>query len=316
MKKRAIDKSLLAFVATVVFCVSQMAPANADANDPLAVKMSLMTAKTVSLGEPIILEAQIANTNGQTLAVHLGRQSTEWYSISLTDAGGLPVAAVPDKPSPEQGGFQVTAERPIPPGDYVTNYIVVTQHFVLPHPGQYQLTVHVHVPYAQVDSDEAAPSVWKKVITEADTTQAQDFTFPVTVTAADPAYLCQRAAQLQQEISAHPYGPLYNTLTTALFSMPEADAVDCWRSLADKPSMASEVYAKQLERLATPTAADILAEMLSNPGLHSEQSAYIGQCINEMYNAGDAPLRQHIKEIAAAHSLTLPETIPIPQVSD
>ena len=316
MRTRALGKLLLAIAATMALCNSRMTLASTGGNEPLTVDMSLMTNKTVSLGEPIILNSHIVNTDGQTLAVHLGSRSTEWYSISLTDAAGQAVAAVPDAPTPNQGGLQINPDRPLLPGGVVTKYIVVTQNFLVPHPGQYELTVHVYLSYAPVASTERAPSVWKKALADAGTTQTQDFMFPVSVTAFNPVVLHQQAVQLQQEISNDSYSPLGQTLTAALFSMPEAQAADCWRALTSKPSMALTGYAEQLKRLATPTAADILAEMLSEPGLNTEDAAYIGQCLNEMYNAGNIPLRQHIAGIAAAHGLSLPDQVVIPQVAD
>lgn len=316
MRKCFLEKCLLAIITTMALWASQTSFANADTGKPLTTEMSLTTGTTVFLGEPIMLQARIVNTSDQTIALHLGTYSTEWYSISLTDAKGRPAAATTDTRPAEPTGLQVPADRPLSPGESITNYIVVTRNIVPPRPGRYLLTAHVHLPYGQVALDEAAPSVWKRAITAAGTSLTQDFTYSLSVTPTDLAKLHRKAAQLQQTITAHPDGDLNKTLTTALFSMPEAEAAASWRVLTSRPGMSSDLYASELKRLGTPTAADILAEMLSNPALSEDNKAYVSQSLNEMYNHGNAPLKSHIRGIAASFGISMPEKVAIPVAAD
>ncbi len=314
MKDCFVVKMLL--TVSMVLTLWHMQAYAVHADNSLTAQMSLTTPKTVSLGEPIILCSTIVNTSNQTIAAHLGSYNTEWYSISLRDDQGKLVTANLDKHSSEPAGLHSSPDRTLSPNESITSYIVVTRDFVPHHPGRYQLMIDVYIPYGQVKPDQKTPSVWQKAIADTGMVSAQEFTYSLIIKGEDTAWLAQDAKQLQQKISAHPYGDLSGALTTALFSMPETAAAASWRVLVDNPGMSSSLYASELERLQTPTAADMLAKMLSASTLSSDDKAYVAQCLNGMYNKGNPTVREHIKSIATQRGIQLPEQVAVPLAGD
>ncbi len=314
MKNRFLVKTLLT-VSTVITLWHMQAQA-AHADNSLTTQMSLITPKMVSLGEPIILRSTIVNTSDQAVAAHLGSYNSEWYSMTLKDDQGKSVTASFDKDFSEPTGLQTNPDRTLSPDESITKYIVVTRDFVPHHPGRYQLIIYVHIPYGQVKPDQKTPSAWKNAISDTGIVLSQEFTYSLTIKAGDTVRLAQDAKQLQQRISAHPYGDLSGALTTALFSMPETAAAESWRVLVSNPGMSSGLYASELKRLQTPTAADMLAKMLSNSTLSSDDKAYVAQCLNGMYNKGNPAVREHVKSIAVRRGIQLPEQVNVPLPAD
>lgn len=314
MKDYFLVKTLLTVSMVVTLWHMQAYAAYAD--NSLITQMSFTTPKTVSLGEPIILRSTITNTSNQTIAAHLGSYNTEWYSMSLRDDQGKSVTANLDRGFSEPTGLQTNPDRTLSPDESITKYIVVTRDFVPHHPGRYQLMIHVHIPYGQVKPDQKTPSAWKNAIANTGMASSQEFTYSLTIKAEDTARLAQDAKQLQQRISAHPYGDLSGALTTALFSMPETAAAASWHILVDNPGMSSGLYASELKRLQTPTAADMLAKMLSDSTLSSDDKVYVAQCLNGMYNKGNPTIRKHVKSIAAQRGIQLPEQVTVPLPAD
>lgn len=176
--------------------------------------------------------------------------------------------------------------------------------------------MRVHISYAIVEPEEENPVRLKGLLQDSGTNLTQDYTFPLIITASNTDRLRSTAEALCQSIIQEKYGPRHKALMEALFSMPEAQAAASWEALASKPSMDADLIAHHLEHVHSPKAADILARMLRDPTLSPDNLTAVGRRLNEMYNTGNAKLREHIKQIAASYRITLPNQGEIPQATD
>jgi hypothetical protein len=291
--------------SAAAFCTAVTGAAQGDTG-PISLQMSLATPSTFSLGEPVVLQYRITNNTGQRQSVYMGKDAKSWLSERLVDQDGDSVAPLPDVAPSSPGGIHFNG----PSIDtYYEGDAIVSQRFMIPRPGHYTLIVHatltlgVHPPNPRQSADGLE----------------SDFVFPLTVTAAAPAKLAAVAQGYERMAVAYQSPQWHSWYVDALLSMPEEEAMPAWRTLANEPDPMFVIrgrVAEDLLRVNTPAAADVLAEMLSAPGLGSSASATIGHLLDEMYNAGSPTLRQHIASIAAAHGLSLLDKIPVPQVSD
>jgi len=279
-------------------------PAYADDNtaDPFSIQASLVTPAHITLGEPILVRYKIANNSGQRVAAQLGIYGTDWYTLTMRDAGGTAVLAIPDLRPKYPQGSHASQNGFFHDGETSTDYIPVTKWLSIQRPGQYTLTIHVHLRYA-VD-DTSAEGASATLLADAGLTQTQDITFPILVTNADPLRLRATAEALRQATLTEQNGILARAKMEALFSMPEAQAAASWRSLALKPSMSTDLVASELAELRSATGVDILAEMLDVPVLNCTS---LSDRINKLYNAGTPALRDHIKAVARRHGFEMRE---------
>ncbi len=304
-----------------IFCALLILPATSSRADqaPMSVEASLATPAVISLGEPIMLHYKLSNLSGdQKLAVLSGIYNTSWFTLGLKDQAGKQVRQIPDI-------------RPLNPpglhsgdvGSYATNdhrdswrdgYIVATKSFTVPHPGKYVLTMHVQASYTLVAPTLEDSNQMKSLIASAGTVLTQDFSFPLTVTAADPLVLQAKAKALKEAISKEQNGTILLPEMDELFSMPEAQAGPVWEEMAlqVKP-MNRDLIADKVAGLHSSRAADILFKMRDNP---ATDSGFVNDKLSEIYNGGDVPLREHIKAAAAQRGIQLPDKISIPQVID
>ena len=187
-----------------------------------------------------------------------------------------------------------------------------------PRPGRYVLTLHVKLPHI----------AWHS------TTQGnlftQDSAFPLTVTPADAGRLRAVAEGLRRSVAQD--DPLGSgrlprpTSLAALFSMPASSVADIWRAVVGDGRAAPAdwrylpMVAHALGQVPSPAAADLLADMrwgapqqpggappadgMSGPG-HGDE-------LEELYNAADPTLKQHIRQIYAAHGISVGEVIHLP----
>ena len=241
----------------------------------MLVEARLATPATVSLGEPIMLHYKLSNlSSNEKLVVLSGIYNTAWYTLGLKDQAGNPVRLIPDTrplnpPGPHAGDIGIYATRDGRDG-WRDGYVVATKSFSVPRPGKYVLTMHVQAPYTLVPPTLENPVLMKSQIISDGTVLIQDFRFPLTVTAFNPAALQAKANALKEAISKELNSPLLLPEIDELFSMPEAQAGPVWEEMAlqAKP-MERDLIADKLAGLHSNKGADILFEMMDNPTTNS-----------------------------------------------
>lgn len=309
MKSNCLKKAIQSAVACsfAVFALTHK-PATAEGGPvgPLDVQASLSTRPTIVQGDPIILHYRISNTSDQKVGMHWGVYRTEWYTLHLTDAAGRMTSSLADPRPRDPQGLHASPQGFLASGKGTDGFIVVSRFLAVPRPGRYTLTMRVHISYAIVEPEEENPVRLKGLLQDSGTNLTQDYTFPLIITASNTDRLRSTAEALCQSIIQEKYGPRHKALMEALFSMPEAQAAASWEALASKPSMDADLIAHHLEHVHSPKAADILARMLRDPTLSPDNLTAVGRRLNEMYNTGNAKLREHIKQIAASYRITLP----------
>ena len=288
----------------------------------LKTDITLVTAGTITQGEPVVLKYDVKNVAEVKRYIGLKEDSSDWLSLSLVDASGHAVAghSVPtarQKDSENNLGSLTSAfSTPGLIGTHSTleGYVVASQWFPTPAAGKYTLVAHVHLFYRVVAASTPADG-------EVD---EQDISFPLTVMKADSARLQSTGQSLEKAIAQS--GPLEpvakrNMLIRALFSMPSAQAAPSWQALLSDPSSSSWVLSEAVEDLVwlKPSAApDILMGMLLKPG--PAQNKYITSAvINGMarvYRGGDPLSRQHIRALYASHGEPLGEIVFAPGRAD
>jgi hypothetical protein len=277
--------------------------------------MQLATGAKITLGEPVILRAEIMNPSaGQKLWIQTGWYEADWYTLRLVDNAGNPAAAIPDTRTREARGALGPSLKIVSPDSTAPLDIVATSFLSIPHPGKYILKVHIQAPYAPEELSAENFLQVQHQLKSGETILEGDFTFPLTVTPADPSVLQNRAKELVQSILKQPGSKSYYTDFDALFSMPEAAAAESWQRLANGGNADTQArVADHLANLHTSRAADILFKMLDHSAGNMD---FVSEKLAQVYNEGDPALREHIKSIAAQKGLQLPEQIAIPLVTD
>lgn len=236
-----INRLLATAAICTLLCSFVLLPAVADDPQPGIFQIAL-TSDTISVGEPLILKYKITNTDSKRVAVNADDQSG-WLKMTLIDASGHPLQAVPDSlPSSRHPAAGIE----IDPNSQYTGYVIASQKFQPTHPGSYRLRLSTHLIYSTDDGQS---------------TSDQTLLFPIMVKARDPQQLRSTAESLRQTVlhDQH-YGPAIK----ALFSMHDPDCFPVWRELATDPNLdafrATEVI-NELAKVNSISASDILAEM-------------------------------------------------------
>jgi len=176
---------------------------------------------------------------------------------------------------------------------------VANAYVTFPRPGRYVLRVHVQNPYVIGDVDQGDHYIL-----------GGDYVFPLTVVEANQAYLRATAERLRQRILSTIDVNAKATLIKALFSMPEATASASWQALIEEPKMDGYFLSQigtALARIHTNKAADILAEMIWEPAQprDAQYEAVPEKHLYEMYDTGDAALREHIEDLHKQHGVEM-----------
>lgn len=304
-------------LTTTIRIENTPAKSDPEALDAVNVNLSLDTPAVIEAGEPIVVRYKIVNMlEDQTIGVYTGMHKTAWYSLDLKDNSGISTVIRNEQP-PASGGLQPSETSTLRPQGYESGYIVASRFLSAPHPGKYVLTIHVAMRYASVDPTEHNSFVIKHTVDASGASFTKDYTFPLTITQANPAQLTSRAEGLLQQIRKEQDNAKLTALYDALFSMPEAQAGPSWEALATKPPrMYEEKIANGLARIHSVKTVDLLVQMLENPSLPPDNAFYIKTKIDESYNAGDASVKEHIKALAASRGGTMPEKVSIPVPGD
>ena len=299
----------LTIVAMAVLVTGLLCCMPAIASPPLTVRLSLETAPTISLGEPIIGHYAIANASSQDLLCWIGPQTNGCLIPSDTLSGRtLPQDQCPYVlADPSDGMIRASANR-VHQGYFVIN----GWH----EAGEHVLSLAVHFTYnLKVENVSPGYPDYRKDNPSID----QTFNTTVTVLPTDLKRLRETAAELRRFIlkkSDYEHHPMF---IIALFSMPGTLVHESWARLVSDPGtrqLDQDYIAQQLALIPSVEAADLLAyQDWSQPPLCSYH--FIPQdALANMYNNGDTALRQHIRGLYAQHGEQIPDKIEIPQVGD
>ena len=301
----------------ILFALSGSARLCADVSPDTVpqLKMQIMTSTKFTLGEPIILHAEITNpSTEQRLWIQTGLYGTDWYTANLVDSNGVSVTAVPDTRTREPRGVFGPDFKIIGPSGTSSLDIVATRFMLIPHPGKYILKIHVHAAFAGTEAASENVSQVESRLKSAENVLVRDFIYQLTVTHADPAILQSRAETLEQNILTQTLGKSHDTDIDSLFSMPEGIAAPIWQQLADKGNLDTQArVVDHLANLHSSKAVDILFNIAQDKSGNSE---FASEKLAEAYNEGNIGLREHIKSIAAQKGIQLPDKILVPVVID
>jgi len=273
--------------------------------EPISVELSL-SSKTIMLGEPLVFDYAITNALPEMIATYMGMDLEGWLTFRLMYAAGQEVLPLLDPRVQNPGGMHTNGAR-ISPHSHFRGYVVLSQRFGINKVGEYQLSVQAHLPYAP---DEREGFVWPEQFEETyGTVFKAEHSFQFSATEADPARLRKIAEELaSQFIERLPYSK--SVLLEALFSMPEEYALESWKAVTQAqklPDFLRQEVAKELTRLNSITAADILADMTWKPAQPPEPNG-LGSTwspLHNMYFSAGLELKQHIETLFKEHNQAL-----------
>lgn len=309
-------------------------PALGDTADdgPVSVTMTLMNNR-VTLGEPVVLYYKLSSSSQQQVMLHMGKRDKtldgpgadvvemfrrDWLTMDMKTGTGLPMPALPGLRSPEKRDIEYSGVQSLFRGNRyaIDGYLVISQRYSPPQPGDYTLDVHVRLPYAALPEEEINPLTADKETLSAGTALSHDYTFPIVVQKPDPQRLKAVAEALQKAAVAETDGSRERMLIQSLFTMPEAQAGASWRALARDPRLSGDgkdSVANELVQLRSIRAADILAGMFptaqeaADPNVTANFGSHY---LEEMYRSGPAPLQRYISHLYAIHGFVFPAKPP------
>ncbi len=287
------------------------------APQPLTTAVTMTTSSAITQGEPIVLHYRVTNTGDKELAMGISMDETRFLTQSLEDASGEIV----------QGNRPIDITDDLFNGGLINGHgstegsMVVNQWFRPLAPGTYTLSVHTSISYG--DANQVAQTVPQAKVGDF-RQDREDFQFRVVVTPAMPSRLQATAQRLVQEIVQQ---PAWNSsqrklLLRELFSLPEAQALPSWKTLASASlsSWALNDFIENLMQIKTAATADILIDMIVRHSQEQNADVYIDSAlVNAMavtYRDGDLPLRQHIRTLYALRGVPLAEVVGVPGRTD
>jgi len=300
--------------------------ASAEPSGPLDTQVSLVTSSTLTVCEPVVLYYKLSNTSlSEQLTFNAGVHRRGWYSLSLTNENGQKMTAAADMPSSDQHreqGLHQPPEISILPSAYIEGYCVVTQALDIAQPGKYTLNFHVPISYYMEPKGAWYPE--GRPANQKPFSLMRDYSFSLVVTGADPERLQATAKKLCHELQDVRFLGKSQALLAALSSLPENVALPNWQNLildpVTSPAVLNEAVAL-LGKLRSPGAAELLGQVIfdripvtgANEGL-VRMGAH--RALTEMYNAGDAQLRQKMKQVFISHGASAADLLEIVTVSN
>ena len=298
---------------TAVIVVGQPVHADPVSLAPLQVEMSLMSAKKLAPGEPVLVHCKLVNVSpSEAATLSTGGSSTGWYSMKVLDPAGHPVQVMPRLPPPAKRleGLYQTPERVLLPGEKFERDIVVNSFTLFQASGQYDLHVAVSLnytmkPISSEGSAEDGVSQLKLV---------KDFEFVTIITPSNPPAVRARAEALRRELNK---GGSEDSKTVAeeLFSMPEGVALPTWQALAADPTSSDFVLTDAAEQMSfrpSKATADLVAQMLWETGRDSEthspaNTARLWVAMSRIYDTAPPGLKQYVRALYIGHGILASE---------
>jgi len=296
--------TLIISIALAMFCLAVSGTrllAQSEEGGPVTLTASLAGTSTVSLGEPILLNFVVKNSNDQPASVYTNEaDGTPLVTERFTEVDGKPLVPLISRPNPHWktdvlhgwNGLSIAGN-----GSRSWQALASAQ-VAFPHPGNYVLQVHVQCPYVMGDIDQGSHYILES-----------DYSFPLKLVEAKSSSLQATARRLQRSIMQTTDVDKRSTLIKALFSMPET-AYPAWQSLVEEPKLDGAELTEittELAKLQTIKSADLLAEIIWNPAQPSSviEEALPAEHLYEMYDAGDPALRKHIEDLHKQHGVAM-----------
>ncbi len=276
--------------------------------EPVGVELSL-SSPTIMVGEPLVLFYSVTNALPEMLDTYMGLDLEGWLTYKLVDAAGQAVADLPDPRTKNPGRIHSNGTC-LSLNSHFQFHVVLSQRFAIAEAGEYSLTVQVHLPYAPQERNRSIrPEQFEAVY---DTVFRAEYSFPFSVTEADPARLRSLAETLASQF-AQSLPSNDSVLVGSLFSMPEEYALLSWKKVAQASSLSHlgnfQETANELTRLNTITAADILADMIWNPPqTHTTDGSRLissWRFLHNMYFNAGPELQQHLQSVFREHGWTI-----------
>lgn len=263
---------------------------------------------SVMTGEPIILNARLTNNSAETLTLDLGNDLHPWLVLSLRDQKGIAVRRIPrHRVVNYLDGLRAASLHgkhliSLAPGSDYVEPLVVTQQFALRSAGRYELAVQTNVPWYRGSLDYSAALKTQPTEIASD---RQTLSLAASVAGLRPLEVL--AELLWQQIEAEPRGQ--DLAIKSLFAMPESAAFPVWEKVCDSSIAASNTI-DELERLCTPTAAELLGRMAANRAKLSEERHVAYGILHGMYQRrneiGDPALEAVVVRLLRQLDRTLP----------
>lgn len=308
MKRSPLRNRLSCFFPLILAgaaCLLTLQPARADA-DPLRVQSqsklisitSSVYSAVITQGEPITLRYKIENNWGRDIVTTFRLKGKDWLYIRLVRADGTQIKPVFFKSSDTIDRNPAVVGRQ----DHLTTERVIPKWETPLLPGTYQLQVSVQLPYMTMgpNLDLELISAGQKSILKT------NFSFPITITAAD----AERLTKVAQEIKGELLLSASRTQIERLFSLPPAYYRPVMAELARTPDVRLEVrraLRRQSLLLNDAEAADLLATMaweVRHKWGGEAEAEWPSDCLSSlrlMHKRGDASLKRHIEEMFARH---------------
>ncbi|MEO7715144.1 MAG: hypothetical protein ABIY70_02985 [Capsulimonas sp.] len=285
-------------VLTLTGC-AVCAPVLADAEQsPVIVTASLAPA-TARAGIPIAVHFCIKNQLGTDLVVDLddGGNPWEfepgtWFTVAVVDSQGH--ARSIDCPilRTYQGAYSMS--KRLVKGASLSNSFATTRQFTIDQAGQYDVIVHVRLPYSLRDDK------WSDYLA--------DFTFPVVVAGVSSNEPVKTAQMLSQRYFVETDSVKRELVLQSLMAMPLSSSAPAWRSLVSNSEF-TDVKLVGDYLGARPSAAS--ANVLANLCIEHPRELPSLQHLSAMYHRKDNRIRVEIERVYEEHGLTVPPDPPI-----
>ena len=292
--------SSLVWAAALLITSSVRSSAQEAGPAPLKVEMAAAS-KTVSVGEPLVVNYNITNNSRQALTVLLGVRKSDWYSLSSPSQADAREFSL-NQYTEEVQGFHALPMQRISSAGLLSGSLVLKQVGDKLKPGQHSVSLNADIPYTTANGEQG------------ELQQSYPLTF--TVVAASPSHLQDVARSLQRTVLANKTLEDSRVAISALMALPEAEAMPALSALASDPNLAlrsRKELVEQLSVLASPKAVSLLAEMYWDPAqqlstgfLGLDYSICIPCLLRQLHTTGSPVVKKQIEALFAAHSEAMP----------
>jgi hypothetical protein len=266
---------------------------------PISVRLALK-ANTITLGEPVVLDYDIADSIQRPVTVDLGEDQEVWLTVSIAPKSAAHRAvAVRSLESLRIGGISTSRVRPVTRPSKILGHIVVSRRMSFVGPGKYTLLVVVEIPY--LIGGEAGTIVsmrpdYPKFTPPTGVLRLRR-TLTLVVKPRDTARLHRKARSLIYAATVRGRN-VVDALTAiqALFTMPPDFVAGEWFALFQNPELGFQTNTaiQEMARTGSLQAADILARVSSDPTHTGEVRATARAGLFHMWQQGGPPLKRQI----------------------
>jgi len=294
--------------------------ADPTAQPPVTVAFSLSSASVIQY-EPVILHYQIINHASSDTKVSFAGQErpAAWLGLQCIGPDGSPVEQVKSLDLPR---WLVSGRGCIGPAESLHGAVVLQRMFDISEPRRYSLRITPSLAWASEDKSRQGIVTSSQVL-------------PFEVGSPDSTRLSRMMdALLIKALGRREDYAARTTAIQALFSIPETEALRAWERLLEQAIMDGNdtvvgMAVEEMVRVPTSARADLLAEIvwgryrawldLASPGIESRAGGLLvinpgplvlaaaSRGLHNMYWAGDASLKEHIRDLFIKHEGAMPD---------